>query len=222
MIPLLNSLIGHRHGPFLTAAALATLATVAAVLMRPTLAFEIGIVTLFCCYLLLMAFRLPQLTTTYLRQKAETADEPAIVIISVSFLAVAACLVSLFIALNHDGGTPSGPLELSLLFASVVSGWFTIHTMAAIHYAHLYWRTDPEMRTIRAPRGGLEFPGARQACGFDFLYFALVIGMTAQTSDVAVTTTAMRKLTLLHSVTSFFFNTVLVAAAVNAAVTLAS
>lgn len=57
--------------------------------------------------------------------------------------------------------------------------------------------------------------------GYDFLYFAFVVGMTAQTSDVAVTTTAMRRVTLLHSIVSFFFNTVLVAAAVNAAVQLA-
>jgi uncharacterized membrane protein len=46
--------------------------------------------------------------------------------------------------------------------------------------------------------------------------------MTAQTSDVAVTKTRMRKLNLLHSVVSFFFNTVLVAAAVNVAVSLAA
>ena len=46
--------------------------------------------------------------------------------------------------------------------------------------------------------------------------------MTAQTSDVNVTKTSMRKLTLLHAVVSFFFNTVLVAAAVNVAVSLAA
>jgi uncharacterized membrane protein len=45
--------------------------------------------------------------------------------------------------------------------------------------------------------------------------------MTAQTSDVGVTTTVMRKATLAHSIVSFFFNTVLVAAFVNAAVSLA-
>lgn len=45
--------------------------------------------------------------------------------------------------------------------------------------------------------------------------------MTGQTSDVAITTTDMRKLTLLHSIVSFFFNTTLVAAAVNTAVSLA-
>ena len=46
--------------------------------------------------------------------------------------------------------------------------------------------------------------------------------MTAQTSDVTITRTPMRKLNLLHAVVSFFFNTVLVAAAVNVAVTLAN
>ena len=46
--------------------------------------------------------------------------------------------------------------------------------------------------------------------------------MTAQTSDVAVTTTAMRKLNLMHGILSFFFNTVLVAAAVNVVVSLGS
>jgi uncharacterized membrane protein len=39
---------------------------------------------------------------------------------------------------------------------------------------------------------------------------------------VAITRTDMRKINLLHSVVSFFFNTVLVAAAVNAVVSLAS
>lgn len=39
--------------------------------------------------------------------------------------------------------------------------------------------------------------------------------MTAQTSDVDVTNTAMRRRTLVHGIVSFFFNTVIVAAAVN-------
>jgi len=46
--------------------------------------------------------------------------------------------------------------------------------------------------------------------------------MTAQVSDVQVVTTEMRKLTLLHGVVSFFFNTVFIAMAVNAAVALAA
>ena len=46
--------------------------------------------------------------------------------------------------------------------------------------------------------------------------------MTAQTSDVAITTTSDAQAQPAPRVVSFFFNTVLVAAAVNVAVSLAS
>ena len=39
--------------------------------------------------------------------------------------------------------------------------------------------------------------------------------MTAQTSDVDVTSTALRRTTLVHGVVSFFYNTVILALAVN-------
>ena len=42
--------------------------------------------------------------------------------------------------------------------------------------------------------------------------------MTAQVSDVVVRTTAMRRTTLAHGIGSFFYNTVILALAVNAAV----
>ena len=131
---------------------------------------------------------------------------------------------SLFVLINK-GGRPDA-LELALSLASVALGWFTIHTMTALHYAHLYWRPEDRRAKQRSrtttEHGGLDFPGGDEPGGYDFLYFSLVIGMTAQTSDVNVTKTAMRKLNLLHAVVSFFFNTVLVAAAVNVAVSLAA
>jgi uncharacterized membrane protein len=46
--------------------------------------------------------------------------------------------------------------------------------------------------------------------------------MTAQVSDVQVRTARMRAVTLAHGVVSFFFNTVLIAIAVNAVVASAS
>jgi len=51
--------------------------------------------------------------------------------------------------------------------------------------------------------------------------FSFVIGMTAQVSDVTVQSAGMRRLVLGHSIVSFFYNTVLLALAVNVAVTLA-
>jgi uncharacterized membrane protein len=45
--------------------------------------------------------------------------------------------------------------------------------------------------------------------------------MTAQVSDIQIVSTPLRQLTLGHSVVSFFYNTVLIAVAVNVVVVLA-
>jgi uncharacterized membrane protein len=46
--------------------------------------------------------------------------------------------------------------------------------------------------------------------------------MTAQTADTGITKTVMRTTAMVHSIISFFYNTVIVAAAVNLVVSLAS
>jgi uncharacterized membrane protein len=89
----------------------------------------------------------------------------------------------------------------------------------AFHYASLHYFDDPEVET---DEGDLKFPGDSEPGVWDFLYFSFVVGMTAQVSDVAVTTTPMRRAVIMHGVISFFFNTVLIAMAVNAAVAMAS
>jgi uncharacterized membrane protein len=102
-----------------------------------------------------------------------------------------------------------------LAIASVLLGWLTLHTIAAFHYAHLYYAKAVSSRGQDA--GGLEFPDTNEPTGWDFLYYSFVVGMTAQVSDVQVLATPMRRLTLAHSVVSFFYNTVILALAVNLA-----
>ncbi len=207
----------RRHAPFYTGGICAVITAVLCLFVAPKFAFGLSAVVFFSAYLALIAHRLPKLTGGYLKRNAAGTDEPAIVIFAVTLIAVGVSTVSLFQALNADGGETA--IELIIAFASVVLGWLTIHTMAAMHYAHRYW--SPEMGDNEGNGHSLDFPGTTEPGGYDFLYFAFVIGMTAQTSDIAVTSTAMRKINLLHAVVSFFFNTVLVAAAVNAAVSLA-
>ena len=64
-------------------------------------------------------------------------------------------------------------------------------------------------------RGGLAFPGNLAPDYPDFFYFSLVIGMTFQVSDVAVTSRRMRRLVTAHGMLSFAFNLVILALAVN-------
>ena len=64
--------------------------------------------------------------------------------------------------------------------------------------------------------GGLLFPDSEQMPDyFDFAYFSFVIGMTCQVSDVQITSRRMRRLTLVQSVLSFGFNTVILALLIN-------
>jgi Predicted membrane protein len=212
-----HRLIAHRHGPVLIALTVA--AVVAALTVVPAQSFMVELPSLafYCTYLGLMAWRLPDLTSDYLRHNAEEADEPATLIIVVTLLAVIISIAALFLAVNSDD---KGLPRLVTAFLAVIAGWATIHTMAAIHYAHLFWRPETtESGTDN--KGGLSFPETDEPCGWDFLYFSFVVGMTAQTSDTAITATRMRRINMLHAVVSYLFNTVLIAAAVNGAVQLA-
>jgi len=63
--------------------------------------------------------------------------------------------------------------------------------------------------------GGLNFPGDQDPDYWDFLYFSLVIGMTSQVSDVAITSRSIRRIAAMHGVLSFFFNVTVLALTVN-------
>ncbi len=222
----------RRYAPFYIAVLCGLFMLGLALSFWPHLTVQSSANAFFVVYLLLEFRKFPKLTPAFLRKHAASTDEPAWVIVLVTFGAVLVAVGSLFILINK-GGQPNA-LELLLSLTSVALGWFSIHTMTALHYAHLYWRPGDRQREMASgnsehdqpgskdEHGGLDFPGDDEPDGYDFLYYSLVIGMTAQTSDVNVTRTAMRKLTLAHAVVSFFFNTVLVAAAVNVAVSLAA
>ena len=214
----------HRHVSFYLAAAGGAAAFIIAWILKSPLAPVIGANCFFVLYLVLAMTALPKLTAAYLKKHAASTDEPVWIIFLVTFATVIVAIVSLFILINQQPKADIFALVMTL--ASVPLGWCTIHMMTAIHYAHVYWQPEEpagdDSSHASRHRGGFEFPGTPEPSGWDFAYYAYVIGMTAQTSDTNVTTTAMRKVTLLHSIVSFFFNTVLVAASVNVAVALGS
>lgn len=210
-----------RHRGFFSALAAGLLIFFIGLALRPGLAFTAGTIAFFLVYLVMV---LPvasrKLTADYLRQHADEEDQPALVIFFVMLATAVASAVALFLAMT--GHTPMG-LELGLGAASVVLGWFAVHTMMAMHYAWEFYGKPDTGRTARkdGAAGGLEFPGNEDPDGIAFLYFSYVVGMTAQTSDTAISTNAMRRIVGVHGVFAFFFNTVIVAAAVNIAVSMA-
>ncbi len=189
--------------------------------VAPQLAIQLGIDSFFVAYLVLTAVQMPKLDAAYLRAHASEADAPAFGIFLVTIALIATAAVSLFFLLNGPHGANTQQLILSI--ASIVLGFLTIHVMWATHYAYEYYDVQQagpgdgkaKQRTIA---GGLEFPGGQEPDGWAFLYFSFVLGMTAQTSDVAVTANRMRRIVLLHGLFSFLFNTVIVAVTLNVVV----
>ena len=97
--------------------------------------------------------KFPGLTPQFLKKHAASTDEPAWIIVhrhasAPSWFAVG----SLFVLVNK-GGRPDA-LELRLSLTAVALGWFTIHTMTALHYAHLYWRPEDLRRQAFAGQRG--------------------------------------------------------------------
>ena len=211
----MGSGISARHRNFYVAVAVGVVVGLAALMLARDLALAAAINAFFLCYLALTALVARRLTPDYLTEHAAEEDAPAAFILVVMLAAVVASAVSLLLAL-------ADPQRLSLQFglgvASVLLGWFAVHTMWAMHYAYEYYQAprQPKDRTqSRKVRGGLDFPGDDPPDGVAFAYFAYVIGMTAQTADTAITSNAMRRLVIMHGIFSFFFNTVILAAAVN-------
>ncbi|MDB5734037.1 MAG: hypothetical protein JWN16_674 [Alphaproteobacteria bacterium] len=152
-----------------------------------------------------------------LKKRAKSEDEGLAVVVLITLATALFFAVTVFTALNKKHGIETLPLVLAAIGAPL--GWFVLHTVMAFHYADIHYFDDPD---CAGDDKDLDFPGRKEPGPWDFLYFSFVIGMTAQVSDVQVKTSVMRRAVLLHGVASFFFNTVFIAMAVNAGVTLAS
>ncbi len=94
----------------------------------------------------------------------------------------------------------------------MLSSWTFIQVMFALHYAGVDFQQESG-----AVRGGLKFPGDRAPGWTEFLYQAFTVGCTFASSDVNVASTRMRRICVIQGVVSFFFNTVILALAINIA-----
>ncbi len=165
----------------------------------------------FASYLVACTIILFRHTMEDLKRRAAREDEGAAFVVILALAIIGLNLVDVFQALNS--GSTLDPLSLALVLAAAPLGWFTLNTIYTFHYANLHYFDPPGPDE---PGGSLEFPGTSAPGLWDFLYFAFVIGMTAQVSDVQIRTAAMRRTVTAHSIVSFFFNTVLIALVVNA------
>ena len=148
------------------------------------------------------------------RRSAGLQDASRTLILSVVVLASCGSLWGVWALLGATRTLSGGAYAFSMVLApvSVAISWCLVHTVFTLRYAHVYYGAGEIHGTHH---GGLEFPGDHAPDYMDFAYYAFVVGMTAQVSDVQVTSRRLRRLTLIHGVISFAFNTVILALTIN-------
>jgi uncharacterized membrane protein len=167
-------------------------------------------------YLALVARKMWNAEIEGIKREASIERESRIAVLIIVVLGASFALLALFTqlaALKTEHGFDRS-LSLALSVSTIILSWLLIHVVFAVFYAHEF---HSERGGADASGGGLKFPDERAPDYLDFLYFSFVVGTTAQTSDVAVTSRAMRGVVMLHGMFSFFFNTAVIALAVNLA-----
>jgi uncharacterized membrane protein len=151
-----------------------------------------------------------------IRQRAQQQDLSRslvslfVVVTSTAALFAVGFLVSVKRSQTHEHFI----VHLLLTLLTVVFSWTLVHTVYGFRYAHAFYG-DSDEPGVHQHAGGLIFPGDRPPNYFDFAYFSFVIGMTCQVSDVQITSRRIRGITLVHSVLSFGFNTMILALLIN-------
>lgn len=186
------------------------LLTSAAPVTRLLIGWDVGVLL----YLIVAAVVMSRCESVpQMKRNAAAQDEGALAVLILTVAAAIASLGAIFAELAVIERTdPHYGVYTALAVVTVALSWTFTHTIFALHYAHDYYGGSD--------RGGLQFPADSQPDYWDFVYFAFVIGMTFQVSDVAVTQKSIRRMVVAHGVLSFFFSASIIAMTVNLAATI--
>jgi uncharacterized membrane protein len=177
---------------------------------RGLIAWDLGVVS----FLILVLAMMSGATHERMRRRAEANNESRISLLFSGVAGACISLLAIVYMLQDTKGLKPQVLSAHIGAAvfTVLCSWFLIHTMFAIHYAHEYY-----LRAVKREddAGGLQFPTEDAPDYWDFMYFSFVIGMTSQVSDVAIASRHLRRVSLVHGILAFFFNTTILATGIN-------
>lgn len=141
-----------------------------------------------------------------IRQRACVEDEGAQALLVLTTASALASLAAVISELGHGHSA----YHVALGVVTILLSWTFMHVIFALHYAHEFYGEGGDDQI-----GGLAFPGNDDPDYWDFLYYSLVVAMTAQVSDVQITSKTIRRMTTVQGVVSFFFNVTVLALTVN-------
>ncbi|MFO0956009.1 MAG: DUF1345 domain-containing protein [Isosphaeraceae bacterium] len=147
-----------------------------------------------------------------IRRRSENQDEGQAIILGLTSVTAMVSLAGIMaeLAIAKAAGDETGVKHILLAAITVFLSWSFLHTIFAIHYAHEFYTPD-EDGTVE----GLDFPGGGEPDYWDFAYYSFVIGTACATADINITGRRIRRITALHCIVAFFFNTTILALMVN-------
>lgn len=148
-----------------------------------------------------------QSTTETMRVQARRNDANRALLLAISVVVTLVILVSV----TSEMANMHNRVTVALVIVTLVLCWLFSNTVWALHYAHLYYVGADD----GGDSGGLSFPESDEPNYWDFAYFSFTLGMTFQTSDVAITSTAMRKPVIAQCLAAFIFNIGVLAFSIN-------
>lgn len=133
------------------------------------------------------------------------ANRVALLILSVVLSTVVVGALALVVSAHEN-------YSKLLVIVTLALAWLFANCVYAIHYAHLYYSPGG---AHGGHCGGLEVPSAASPDYFDFLHFALILGMTFQTADINITGRTIRRVSTSHCLIAFVFNIGILAFSIN-------
>jgi uncharacterized membrane protein len=138
-------------------------------------------------------------TPERMREEAERNDANRVLMLVITSLVMLVVLVTVAAELGSSGAPH---LRGAFVVGTLAITWLFSNTVFALHYAHLYYGSDDGEQHRR----GLEFSGPGEPDYGDFLYFSVTLGMTFQTSDVAIVSRTFRRFATFHCLAAFVYN----------------
>lgn len=179
---------------------------------RAVVAWDIGVTV----FLVSAALLFTSESAAQMPEHAAQQQEGEWTIFFLTLGAVVVSFIAIFGVFANSKDLPPALKSLRIVVVAVTlfTSWLMTHITFAFRYAHEYYTSDIAPGEFD---GGLEFPGEKRPDYLDFVYFAMVLGMTFQVSDVQITSRKLRRLATLHGLIGFLFNTIILALTVNIA-----
>jgi uncharacterized membrane protein len=169
-------------------------------------------------YLLALWQMMVRATPDHIRHIARLQDESALKVLATVCVAAVMSLLAIVLELARSKGLAPDVRTAHMMLAAVtlLGAWLLLPTLFAVHYAHQFYGSSTEARSLL-------FPDRPLAPNYwDFAYFAFTIAVASQTADVAPNNGATRRLVLAQSMLAFIFNASILAMSINVAAGLLS